>query len=122
MNGSGWTSHGHRIEGLLQVGKGPTSVARCGGEPLCRQCSAEAEQARVALSSHPFVKITQLIVSRGLMDDPQVLQGWLNGLMLQPVSELRRDGSASVVTITLQADPMAPGVVAAAVMVTERRT
>lgn len=37
---SGYTSHGHRIAGVVQTGR-PTSVARCGGPGLCTVCSRE---------------------------------------------------------------------------------
>ena len=38
---SGYTSHGHRITGVVQTGR-PTSVARCGGPGVCTVCSREA--------------------------------------------------------------------------------
>ena len=38
---SGYTSHGHRIAGVVQTGR-PASVARCGGPGLCTVCSREA--------------------------------------------------------------------------------
>lgn len=38
---SGWTRHGHRIKGTVQIGK-PKSVARCGGPGLCAKCSIDA--------------------------------------------------------------------------------
>ena len=38
---SGYTSHGHRITGVVQTGR-PASVARCGGPGLCTVCSREA--------------------------------------------------------------------------------
>ena len=38
---SGYTSHGHRITGVVQTGR-PTSVARCGGPGPCAVCSREA--------------------------------------------------------------------------------
>ena len=41
---SGYTSHGHRIAGVVQTGR-PTSVARCGGPGLCTVCSLEAGMA-----------------------------------------------------------------------------
>ena len=41
---SGYTSHGHRITGVVQTGR-PTSVARCGGPGLCTVCSLEAGMA-----------------------------------------------------------------------------
>ena len=41
---SGYTSHGHRIAGVVQTGR-PTSVARCGGPGLCGVCSREAAAA-----------------------------------------------------------------------------
>lgn len=44
---SGWTSHGHRIDGVAQVGQ-PVTVARCGGPGLCDRCSRESEQGRKA--------------------------------------------------------------------------
>lgn len=44
---SGWTSHGHRIDGLVQIGQ-PSSVARCGGPGLCAQCARESETRRIA--------------------------------------------------------------------------
>ena len=41
---SGYTSHGHRITGVVQTGR-PASVARCGGPGLCAVCSLEASMA-----------------------------------------------------------------------------
>jgi hypothetical protein len=41
----GWTRHGHRIEGVAQVGA-PKSVVRCGGPGLCSQCSIDAAVAK----------------------------------------------------------------------------
>ena len=41
---SGYTSHGHRIAGVVQTGR-PTSVARCGGPGMCTVCSLEAGMA-----------------------------------------------------------------------------
>ena len=41
---SGYTSHGHRIAGVVQTGR-PASVARCGGPGLCTVCSLEAVMA-----------------------------------------------------------------------------
>ena len=38
---SGWTTHGHRIDGQVQVGT-PDRVARCGGPGLCAKCSRQA--------------------------------------------------------------------------------
>ena len=38
---SGYTSHGHRITGVVQTGR-PASVARCGGPGVCTVCSREA--------------------------------------------------------------------------------
>lgn len=40
----GYTTHGHAIEGLIQVGK-PEKVARCGGPGLCTICSRQAANA-----------------------------------------------------------------------------
>lgn len=41
----GWTTHGHRIDGVPQTGV-PTITARCGGPTICGLCTAEAEAAR----------------------------------------------------------------------------
>lgn len=41
----GWTRHGHRIEGVAQVGI-PPAVARCGGPGLCAGCSKDAARER----------------------------------------------------------------------------
>ena len=41
---SGYTSHGHRITGVVQTGR-PVSVARCGGPGLCTVCSRDALRA-----------------------------------------------------------------------------
>jgi hypothetical protein len=38
---SGYTKHGHRIPGLIQIGK-PEGVARCGGVTFCKECKTEA--------------------------------------------------------------------------------
>lgn len=36
-----YTSHGHHIPGTIMAER-PTSVARCGGPALCKQCGREA--------------------------------------------------------------------------------
>ena len=41
----GYTSHGHAVDGVPQVGR-PERVARCGGPGLCRQCGPEAVRIR----------------------------------------------------------------------------
>lgn len=38
---SGWTTHGHPVPGVPQVGV-PKYVMRCGGPRLCERCSREA--------------------------------------------------------------------------------
>lgn len=45
MEVTGFTAHGHAIEGVPQTGR-PRSVARCGGPALCKQCGPEASRAR----------------------------------------------------------------------------
>lgn len=39
---SGWTRHGHPIEGVEQVGPRPIHIARCGGPGMCATCSQDA--------------------------------------------------------------------------------
>jgi len=50
---NGYTSHGHPIEGVLQVGPRPVNVARCGGEKMCVVCLREADEARGDVVTHP---------------------------------------------------------------------
>lgn len=47
----GWTRHGHRIEGVAQVGARPI-VRRCGNVTLCRVCQLDARTARAAAGVH----------------------------------------------------------------------
>ena len=38
---TGWTSHGHAMRGIPQVGERPRMVARCGGPAMCQTCGRE---------------------------------------------------------------------------------
>lgn len=42
---TGWTRHGHAIEGVPQVGS-PPFRARCGGPVVCVACALDASRAR----------------------------------------------------------------------------
>lgn len=40
---TGWTSHGHRIDGVASTSaRPPVGVARCGGPAMCGTCAKEA--------------------------------------------------------------------------------
>lgn len=40
---SGWTRHGHRIDGLAQQWGTKPPTARCGGARICHKCRADAK-------------------------------------------------------------------------------
>lgn len=61
----GYTSHGHPIEGLIQLGT-PETVARCGGPALCVPCAQEAIRAREELD-HGYPIIREGTVTHVLM-------------------------------------------------------
>lgn len=49
---SGYTRHGHPIEGVVQVGS-PNAVARCGGPSLCDVCGTDTLKAQEARQAQP---------------------------------------------------------------------
>lgn len=52
---SGWTSHGHPMPGLPQVGQRPANVARCAGVSRCKVCTKESHIAIMA-ATNPITK------------------------------------------------------------------
>lgn len=48
-----YTSHGHAIPGLVQIGK-PKMVARCGGPGVCVTCSTESCSALIQVDIIPY--------------------------------------------------------------------
>ena len=57
---SGWTRHGHAIEGMVQIASLRPPIARCGGPGLCPACSLDAgavSGARIARNTMTAAKI-----------------------------------------------------------------